>query len=164
MQPEQALETALYAGDNFTISRKLSFNLGLRYSLYNFLGPHDEYTYADGLPRETNTVTDTLRYGNNENIKTWRGPEIRLALRFAISDSASIKISYNTTRQYIHLLSNTAVITPTDVWKLSDLNISPQFGEQLSLGFYRNFKGNTMETPCNQKNPATAMDTTHSDT
>ncbi|HYJ37225.1 MAG TPA: TonB-dependent receptor [Chitinophagaceae bacterium] len=146
MQEEQALESAIYAGDKITISPKLSVDLGIRYSVFNFLGPHDEYTYIDGLPRETNTVTDTLQYGKNDFIKTWHGPEYRTALRFTISDSASIKLSYNSTRQYIHLLSNTAIITPTDVWKLSDPNIRPQQGEQVSIGFYRNFKSNTIET------------------
>ena len=36
------------------------------------------------------------------------------------------------------MLSNTTSISPTDVWKLSDQNIKPQIGDQLSLGFYYN--------------------------
>lgn len=48
--------------------------------------------------------------------------------------------------QFIHMLSNTSVISPTDTWKLSDPNIRPQKGYQLSLGFYKNFKDNTIET------------------
>ena len=146
MQQEQGLESAIYAGDKITISPKLALDLGIRYSIFNFLGPHDEYKYIDGVPKEANTLIDTVKYGKNENIKTWHGPEFRTAFRFTISDSASIKLSFNTTRQYIHLLSNTAVITPTDVWKLSDVNIRPQEGQQVSLGFYRNFKSNTIET------------------
>jgi len=58
----------------------------------------------------------------------------------------AIKASYNTLRQYIHLLSNTTAISPTDVYQLSDPNIRPQFGDQVSLGLYRNFKSNTIET------------------
>ncbi len=146
MQQEQGLESAIYAGDKITISPKLALDLGIRYSIFNFLGPHDEYKYLDGVPKETNTLIDTVHHGKNDNIKTWHGPEYRTALRFTISDSASIKLSFNSTRQYIHLLSNTAVITPTDVWKLSDVNIRPQEGQQVSIGFYRNFKSNTIET------------------
>ena len=37
-------------------------------------------------------------------------------------------------------------MAPTDIWKLSDPNISPQSGEQVSLGFYKNLKSNTIET------------------
>ncbi|HUQ97707.1 MAG TPA: hypothetical protein VM010_08575, partial [Chitinophagaceae bacterium] len=56
------------------------------------------------------------------------------------------KGSYNSLRQYIHVLSNTAAIAPTDIWKLSDPNIKPQRGEQVSLGFYKNLKSNSIET------------------
>src|ERR1700676_557266 len=39
VQREQALETALYLGDQYSISRNLSVNAGIRYTVYNFLGP-----------------------------------------------------------------------------------------------------------------------------
>jgi hypothetical protein len=32
------------------------------------------------------------------------------------------------------------------VWKLSDPNLQPQLGTQVALGFYKNFKNNTIET------------------
>lgn len=44
------------------------------------------------------------------------------------------------------MLSNTMAMAPTDIWKLSDPNIKPQFGNQYSLGFYKNLKNNTIET------------------
>jgi hypothetical protein len=43
-------------------------------------------------------------------------------------------------------LSNTSAIAPTDIWKLSDPNIKPQYGDQLSLGLFKNLKANTIET------------------
>ena len=52
----------------------------------------------------------------------------------------------NTMRQYIQTLSNTVSISPTDIWKLSDPNILPQWGSQISLGAYKNLKNNTIET------------------
>lgn len=145
VQPEQALETAIYLGDKFTISPKLTLDAGLRYSLYNYLGPHDVYTYAPGVPRQTGTTQDTISYSSGQVIKTYQGPEIRLAMRYSLTDNSSVKISYNTMRQYIHMLSNTTAISPTDIWKLSDPYIQPQLGEQLSLGYYRSFKSNTIE-------------------
>ena len=48
--------------------------------------------------------------------------------------------------QYIHVISNTTNISPTDIWKLSDPNIKPQQGQQISLGYYKNFNSNTIET------------------
>lgn len=142
---EQALESALYMGDQFAITHKLSVNVGLRYSVYNYLGAHDVYNYAPGIPREVKSMIDTTHYGAGQVITTWSAPEIRMALRYAFSDSASVKLSFNTLQQYIHMLSNTVTISPTDIWKLSDPHIRPQRGEQLSLGFYKNFRSNTIE-------------------
>jgi len=146
VQAEQGLESAVYLGDKWHISSRLSLDAGIRYSMFNYLGAHDVYSYVPGQPRTDGTIVDTTSYAKNKNIKTYQGPEYRVALRFSVSDNASIKASYNTLRQYIHLLSNTTTISPTDIWKLSDPNIKPQTGEQYSLGYYQNFKSNTIET------------------
>jgi hypothetical protein len=143
---EQALESAVYIGDQYSISSKFAINAGLRYSLYNYLGPHQVYQYAAGFPREVATMTDSISYPSNKIIKTYGAPEIRLSARYDLPGNASVKASYNTTRQYIHSISNTVAISPTDIWKLSDPNIKPQEGRQYSLGYYKNFKANTIET------------------
>ncbi len=143
---EQALESALYLGDKYNITNALTVNFGLRYSMFNYLGPQTVNNYAPGLPRTTVNLLDSTTYGSGKFIKTYGGPEIRLSARYIITDNFSIKAGYNTLRQYIHLLSNTTAISPTDVWKLSDPNIKPQFGDQVSFGIYKNFKSNTVET------------------
>jgi hypothetical protein len=43
------------------------------------------------------------------------------------------------------MLSNTTAITPTDIWKLSDNYIKPQVGDQISVGFYKNLRRNSLE-------------------
>ncbi len=143
---EQALESAIYLGDQYAITPKLSVNAGIRYVMYNYLGPRDVNNYAEGLPRDTSTITGKTNYTSGKFIKTYQAPEIRIAFRYAISDSTSIKLSFNTLQQYIHSLSNTVNVSPTDIWKLSDPHIKPQQGKQLSLGLYKNFKSNTIET------------------
>lgn len=138
VQHEQARENALYIGDNYEFSEKLSIYGGLRYSFYNLLGPREVLTYADGLPRETTNVQDTVKYADGKNIVGYNGLEPRVSARYLLSRNTSLKASYNKTRQYIHMLSNTIAISPTDVWKLSDPHIKPQIGDQVSLGFYHN--------------------------
>jgi hypothetical protein len=102
--------------------------------------------YAPGLPIvEANQISSTT-YAKNKVINTYQGPEIRVSGRYNLRPDLSIKAAYNTLRQYIHLLSNTTAIAPTDVWKLSDPNIKPQFGDQVSLGLYKNFEASTYET------------------
>jgi hypothetical protein len=44
------------------------------------------------------------------------------------------------------MLSNTTSISPTDIWKLSDPNIKPQYGQQVSLGLFKNFGTDSIET------------------
>jgi hypothetical protein len=143
---ERGLESAVYAGDRFNITPKLSVNAGLRYSLFNYLGPQAVYNYAPGIPKETTTIRDTAFYKSGRVIKTYHGPEYRLAVRYSLTSNASLKGSFNSLRQYIHTISNTTAISPTDIYKLSDPNIRPQEGYQASVGYYQNFKSNTIET------------------
>ena len=37
LEPEQALESALYLGDKYVITPELAVNLGIRYSIFNYL-------------------------------------------------------------------------------------------------------------------------------
>jgi hypothetical protein len=143
---EQALESAIYIGERFELSPAISLSAGLRFSNFNNLGPGTVSTYAPNLPIEENSVLETKTFEKNKIVKTYQGPEYRLSARFSLSPDFAIKASYNTLRQYIHMLSNTTSISPTDIWKLSDMNIKPQTGDQISLGLYKNFKSNTIET------------------
>jgi outer membrane receptor protein involved in Fe transport len=47
--------------------------------------------------------------------------------------------------QYIHVLSNTTSISPTDTWRLSGDAIKPQIGNQYSVGLYKTFLGSSFE-------------------
>ena len=146
LQREQGLESAAYLGYQYNITSDISLNAGVRYSMFNYLGPHNTYDYVAGLPKETATITDTASYSSGKIIKTYLGPEFRVSLRYALPGDASFKVGYNTLRQYIHQLSNTISISPTDIWKLSDSYIKPETGQQYSMGFYKNFNSNNIET------------------
>ena len=143
---QRALESALYVGDKYDFTEDFSVSGGVRYSLYSFLGPQTVYNYAPNLPKTSSNLLDSTNYSSGKFIKTYSGPEVRLSARYQLGDNTSLKGGYNTLRQYIHLLSNTTAIAPTDVWQLSDPNIKPQYGDQVSLGIYRNLKSNTIET------------------
>ncbi|MCW3087070.1 MAG: TonB-dependent receptor [Sediminibacterium sp.] len=143
---EQGLESALYVSDKYSFSPSFSVEGAVRYSVFNYMGAQNVNNYAAGVPKTESSVTGTTVYDKGAFIKTFAGPEFRASARYAFNETFSIKAGYNTQRQYIHVLSNTAAIAPTDIWKLSDPNIKPQFGDQVSLGLYRSFKANTIET------------------
>lgn len=146
LETEQALESAIYLSDNFNVSSKFSIDAGLRFSFYNYLGPKNVNTYAPGLPKTLDNITRTDFYPKGKNIKTYMYPEYRLSARYLLPGNTSIKASANSLNQYIHMLTNSTTISPTDVWKLADPNIKPQRGTQVALGLYKNFKNNTIET------------------
>ncbi|WP_435353554.1 TonB-dependent receptor [Emticicia sp. SJ17W-69] len=143
---EQAIESALYISDSYTINDALTLDAGIRLSVFNYLGPHDVNTYSEGLPRTENTLVNTISDSKSNVLKTYSAPEYRASMRYTFNDHFSLKAGFNTQQQYIHSISNTASIAPTDVWKLSDTNIKPQHGSQISLGAYNNFKSNAIET------------------
>jgi hypothetical protein len=145
LQSERGLESAIYVNDTWSIGDLTSIEAGVRYSLFNVVGPREINTYAKGLPRNDENVTGTVTYERGKIVKSYGGGEYRISIRQSISASSSVKLSFNTQRQYIHMLSNTAAMTPTDTWKLSDPNIKPQTGSQYSIGYYTNVKSNTIE-------------------
>jgi hypothetical protein len=140
LQHEQGQESALYVGEDYKVNDRLSLYFGLRYSLFQYLGAHDMFKYGDSEIREVNTITDTLHYQSGETIALHHGLEPRVSVRYMVSKNSSLKFSYNRTRQYIQMLSNTTAITPIDTWKLSDTYIKPQIGDQVSVGYYLNLK------------------------
>lgn len=146
LQNEQALETSLYFNDQLTLNDNLSLDLGIRYTMYNYLGSKVINEYSDPNNRNHSTFAGTKEYGNLALIKTYHLPEIRVSSRYVLGNANSIKASFNTISQNLHLLSNTTSITPTDSWKLSDKYIKPQKGYQVSFGYYHDFSSNTFET------------------
>ncbi|MEM1258150.1 MAG: carboxypeptidase-like regulatory domain-containing protein [Bacteroidota bacterium] len=142
---EQAVEGALFIGDEISLTDRLSIDLGLRYAFFAALGSGTQRTYFDGQPRNEATVQDTISYDSGEVIETYGGPEARVALRFLLAPDFSVKASFNNAYQFIHTLTNNTTVSPIDTWKLSDLNIEPQTGYQASLGFYKNFNDNMYE-------------------
>ena len=134
LQKEKALESAAYIDYERSLTDKLSVSAGLRYTMFNALGPRDVNYYTDGeLPSERNLVETRHESGI---IKTYHAPEIRLSARYSLQENLSLKAGFNTMHQYIHKVSNTSIMSPTDIWKLSDLNIKPQSGWQVATGIY----------------------------
>ncbi len=142
---EQGFEGAVFVSDSWNVSKRFLVDAGLRYSFFAALGASEQRVYEDNVPRSEGSLIEVQEFGNNEVIETYGGPEARVSARFFILDDFSIKASFNNAYQYIHLLTNNTTASPTDTWKLSDLNIKPQEAYQASLGLYKNFDGNDYE-------------------
>jgi hypothetical protein len=73
-------------------------------------------------------------------------PEPRLAVNYTINDKSSVKLGYNRMSQYLHIVSNTAASTPLDIYTPVTNNVKPLISDQITLGYFRNFKDNMFET------------------
>ena len=145
IEREHAWEGGLYVDDKLILTDFLSVNVGLRYSEYYALGPKSVMIYNPDYSKSTSTIIDTLNFKSGAVMKNYGGLEPRVSLNFRISDKNSFKINYNRTRQYVHLLSNSTSIAPTDTWKLSDYYLKPEIGDQVAVGFYEMLFKNNFE-------------------
>jgi outer membrane receptor for ferrienterochelin and colicin len=99
-----ALESGVFVEDDWSITEKLKVNLGLRASLYN------------------------------QHKRTYLRPEPRFSGRYMLAKDFSVKASYAMMNQYIHLLSNTGIGLPTDLWVPATQRVKPQQSQQWAIG------------------------------
>jgi hypothetical protein len=140
-----AVEPAVYASIDRRFGSRLNVQLGLRYSHFLRLGEETIYIYDENKPKSPETVIDSVHYSNGELISYFSGLEPRFSANYLIDDESSVKASYNRTRQYIHLVSNTTSATPIDVWTPSGPHVKPAFADQVAAGYFRNFQKNRYE-------------------
>jgi len=146
LEDEHSLELAGYLQDVYDITNAVSLSVGLRYSDFMYLGPKTVNIYNDTTFPSPASFVKTEYYAGGKVIKQYHGFEPRLGLRINIGSNSSIKIAYSRSMQYLHILSNTSVVTPTDIWKSSDLYIKPAMGNQYVLGYFKNFGGGAYES------------------
>ncbi|HEA30752.1 MAG TPA: TonB-dependent receptor [Leeuwenhoekiella sp.] len=142
---ERGLESALYLSDSYKLSEKWLFDLGFRLSMFNAMGSATQNFYAEGEPKNDASIVRTETYDDFQAYKTYFTPEFRLSGRYFLTESASVKASFNSSAQYIHQLTSNTTVSPTDIWKLSDSNIEQQRGNQYSLGLYKNIDAENLE-------------------
>lgn len=136
-----AHEVAAYISDEFDLGDKIKVTAGVRYSRFFQIGPYTRYSF-----NQDGKKTDSTSYSNGELVKSYGGFEPRFNIRYSIDDNTSIKASIAKTYQYLHLVTNNGSTLPTDVWSPSSYFVRPQKAWQYSLGFFKNFKNNKVET------------------
>ena len=110
VQPVNTLETGIYIEDTWQALDALKMNVGFRLSSF-----------------ETET-------------KTYFRPEPRFSAALKLAKDFSFKLSYARMNQYVHLLSNTGLGLPTDLWVPTTDKVAPQQSKQLALGFAKDLE------------------------
>jgi hypothetical protein len=108
------VETGLYAEDTYRPFPRLRLNGGLRL---------------------------TLLAARN---KSYFRPEPRLSASYNLREDLALKASYASMNQYVHLLSNTGIGLPTDLWVPSTQRIAPQQSRQVALGLAKDLPKQNM--------------------
>ena len=101
-----AHETALYAEDNMTFGDIFRVNLGVHYSTFTVEG------------------------------KTYQSVQPRVSTSVMLASNFSLKAGYAYMTQYVHLLSNSSLSLPTDLWVPVTKNIVPMNAHQWSMGAF----------------------------
>lgn len=134
-------ESAAYLLDEFDINESIRINAGLRYTMYQFVGPFTRF--IKGISGNNDS---TIVYDKGDLIKFYQGLEPRITARFLLRDKSSFKVGYMYNNQFVHLTSLSAVSLPTDIWYPTTDIAKPQKGYQVSAGYFRNFSNNKWET------------------
>ncbi len=136
-----SLEHAIYLGNEHRISDQLTLDYGLRASLFQNIGPGVQYTYDASFSR-----TDSINRSRGEIYNSFFRLDPRFAANYRLNDVSSVKASYVRVHQFLQQASNSVGGTPLDIWFQSSPNVRPQVSDQVSVGYFRNFFNNQIET------------------
>lgn len=148
LQEEYALEPSVYFSQELELGTRWTVQYGLRYSSFYNLGAQKVRNYANPDLPQLEELIDSEEYSSGQVIEAYNGLEglePRFSVNYRISDEQSIKASYNRTRQYIHLISNTSTPTPVDLYRPSGRHIQPATANQVAAGYFQNFAENRYE-------------------
>ena len=108
-------DSFLFIEDDIKVNDRLKINAGIHLAYFNTNGT----AYTDVQPR--------------------------ISSRYIINKDWSVKASYAQMQQHIHLLSNTSVGLPIDIWVPSTDSVPPQQSRQLACSVNHNFKNGLFE-------------------
>ncbi len=146
LDKQYGVEYAAYIDNEQKLTNRFTLQYGLRWSLFNYMGKGTKYSYRDTIPNESKPLDNEEKIAAGETIKVYHNPEPRFAVNYTINDKSSVKLGYNRMSQYLHIVSNTAASTPLDIYTPVTNNIKPLIADQITLGYFRNFKDNMFET------------------
>lgn len=100
-----AWEPSVYAENEFKLNNKVSFNIGIRAQSYIV------------------------------NRKKYFSFEPRAFCNLRTGKESSVKISYSSMQQNVHLLTSTGAGMPTDLWVPATHNVRPSISKQIAIGY-----------------------------
>lgn len=100
------------------------------------------YTYVEDDARLSNRVKVNAGIhfsGMRVEGRFYSALQPRLSARYLLNQDLSVKASFSTMQQYLHLLTNTGINLPTDLWVAATDRIRPQKAWQAAAGATHTF-------------------------
>jgi len=95
----------------------------------------DEWTVNDRLKGNLGIHSSSFIVGSAQYFSL----QPRLNFRYLVNDVSSLKFGYAKMAQFLHLLTNSGIGLPTDLWVPATEKIKPQYSDQLAIGYNRTF-------------------------
>ena len=115
LPPKTASRFAAYAGDEIKLGRRWQIYAGIRAPYYEKLGVH------------------------------YFSLEPRVNLLYLLDPVTSVKVSFTSMHQYIHLVQSYNATFPAEIWIGSNSVVQPERSQEVTAGVYRNFAGNRVQ-------------------
>jgi hypothetical protein len=113
-----------------------SFGSQLHFAHELFSYIEDEFKLGNKLKGNIGLHVSGFLVGNSNYISY----QPRFSGRYLLNESSSLKFSYAAMTQFLHLLTNTGIGMPTDLWLPATEQIAPQFSEQWAIGYATTIK------------------------
>lgn len=106
--------------------------------------PFNYFVYAESyFPVFKNLIANAgVHFTAFNNDKLYTSFEPRVTLDYNFKNSDVLSLAYSQTSQFLHLLSNTGLGLPTDLWVPSTAGFKPELARNLSLSHHHNFSKN----------------------
>ncbi|MCF6183345.1 MAG: TonB-dependent receptor, partial [Bacteroidales bacterium] len=128
-------EIVLYTGNDISLNEKVNLSYGIRYILWNNIGPTVSFSFDKKYQ-----MTDTIYYDKGI-YHTYKGFEPQISFTYSLSKSLLTTIAFDRRVQFLHLLSNSvSPFTTMDVWMPSTPNIKPEKSKQYVFGLTKKTK------------------------
>lgn len=140
-----------YFESNYSRDSLQNVNYSKTDTIFNFsreLFSHDSYLFIedDIKVNDQLKVNVGLHFANFlTDGKSYFDLQPRVSSRYIISKDWSVKASYAQMQQHIHLLSNTSVGLPIDIWVPSTDSVPPQRSRQVAISLNHTLKNGLFE-------------------
>lgn len=138
----QALESHAYVSNEQKLGSRLFLKYGVRTVWFNNVGPGTVYHFDD----DYNYNGDSTNYAKGDMYQFYNSIEPRFGARYTLTETSSLKASYQRTNQFLHLMSPSSAGSMLDIWLPSSANIQPEQADQFAIGYFKNLAEDKYET------------------